>query len=244
MTDPNPCYCDTASCSACCGLHNIRYTHAEKKIWLESNTREFSKIDLKNRSMVLKFRETGEKALREKMIRPDVYICPFLGITDPKNLKTGCLLHESGSPHSQIKMVSHPQSFSFYGESICKSYNCLAKQDFSQPRINVIRFTRGDSLTYAKITANHNLQKVLYRLRILYPEFFENIFAVIVETLALNEIPVTSFEMPLTLDFFSDEELWYVLGMLFTEKGYYFDAFQIMEEGALLGKQTRKKMGI
>lgn len=184
------------------------------------------------------------------MIRHDVYICPFLGFTDQKTQKTGCLLHHDGSPHEQVKMMTSPQHFSFYGENICKTYNCISKQRFnSTPEsfhgiLEELLTKNITSLTYSKFICNHNLVAVVQKLTGIFPALSKSLLIQILHTLEETEIPVTSFEMPLTLEFFTDEQLWDVLGMLFLYDGYCFESFKITETGIKAGKKIKAKVGV
>jgi hypothetical protein len=241
----NVCYNLLNSCSACCGLHNINLPVSEKISWLRKNSSLFLSLDLSDRASVINFRHSGEQFLQPKAIRKDVYICPFMGlapdITNAARLKTGCLLHKTGSPHNQIKGSESPQNFSFYGESICKSYDCLSKQSIS-PCFDLIHEVckSNDSLTYGKIVSNHNLLHICLKLSDNNMEYFKKLLRYIVEILKSAEIPVTSFEMSLDLTSYTQPELWSVLGTMFDNKGYLFDAFQVSEQGVETGKKIEK----
>ena len=51
-----------------------------------------------------------------------IYNCPFLGYIEPEQKKIGCMIHpiKTGDQKSQ--------NFSFYGASICQSYDCKNKE--------------------------------------------------------------------------------------------------------------------
>ena len=245
MAGGNLCFSENVSCSACCGINNINLNQREKKKWLISNTNNFIKVNLHNRGEVLSFRETGERFLKNKMIRPDVYTCPFLGFVNQDKLLTGCLLHNGGSPHPQIHLISSPQQFSFYGENICQTYNCLNKQDilakFKVDNLLIAnKAIMGNSLVYSKAACNHNLLAVFQKLVKHDESIVEKLESIVIKKLEETEIPVTSFEMLLTLEFFNEKELWHVLGTLFTKDGYIFNAYHITPAGILIGERIRK----
>lgn len=246
---PNLCFSEDISCSACCGLHNINLNQNNKIKLLEHHTKLFLKLDLLNRPMVMSFRNDLEEFYRKNMIRSDVYICPFLGFYKSESRITGCLLHPQGSPHPQISLLESPRQFSFYGEVICSTYDCISKQQIHQINTLILPIKKfivegnltGKSLTFSKLAANHNLMEVCNQIiKITNPDP-SKFWSYVLKELESTEIPVTSFEMPLTLDFFNPDELWHVLGMLFTDKGYLFDAFEITESGKNKGLQIRNQ---
>jgi hypothetical protein len=273
----NLCYGKDASCSACCGINNIDLSQDEKKERLLENTRNFLEINLSDQALVLKFRSSGEDYLKKLMIRPDVYICPFIGFTGEMSNKTGCLLNRDGSPHDQVKVIEAPLHFSFYGENICKTYDCVGKQNIlsiiSQKEsgdaspgelrrgiFDILTrnlqdwrnngenhralFGNLDPLTYGKFISNHNLVSTCQKIIEKHPGVENALIDQIVEKLEKTEIPVTSFEMSLTFEFFTDEQLWHVLGTLFYRQGYIFEAFEITDQGKLLGNEIKVKSGI
>jgi hypothetical protein len=261
MPPYNVCYGEGISCSACCGINNIGLTGDEKKKWLHENTNRFLNINVLDSHEVLNFRHSGEEFLKKIMLRTDVYVCPFMGFTGKTGRQTGCLLNIGGSPHSQIRETEAPQHFSFYGESICKSYDCLGKQsihtailqddgafyrrllaflgarlDAAEYDINPQKF---DCLLYNKFISNHNLVAVYQKIVCQNPKLEKALLVNIIQKLENTEIPVTSFEMPLTLEFFTDEQLWHVLGTLFRPEGYIFEAFEITPLGIEEGNQIK-----
>lgn|GEM_PF-2483333 len=264
MSHYNVCYGEKTSCSACCGLNNLALTGGEKIQWLSKNTREFLELDLLNSKEVLKFRYCGEESLKKLMIRGDVYVCPFLGFTGGITGQTGCLLNPLGSPHPRIGQCQTPQHYSFYGERICQSYDCIAKQtlgtamvkeegDLYRRMFSFLGIQLDDKnyevsspainpLTCSKFIANHNLIAVYRKIVEKNPAMEKPLLEIILRSLEITEIPVTSFEMPLTLDFFTDEQLWYVLGMLFQPQGYIFEAFQITREGIDKGNSLKSEL--
>ena len=231
----NACYTEKFSCSACCGLYNIRMNPEEKKNWMIENTRKFLNLNLSNREQVLTFRRSGEKFLKSLMIRPDVYICPFLGITGNTKNQTGCLLNPAGSPHDQVKNIEAPLSFSFYGESTCKSYDCSGKQNLNIKIPEKIQNSNPGLFTYGRFISNHNLLETCRKIIDQYPGLEKPLLEQVFTRLENSEIPVTSFEMVLSFECFTDEELWHVLGMMFHFEGYVFEKFQFTKKGEAEG---------
>lgn len=135
------------SCSACCGIFNLKFNAAERTAWAQRNTEIFLALDLTKAENIVAYRKEREAETLPQRIRDDIYVCPFVGFVGGENpgavsgaerpraavepgasVRTGCLLHPQGSPHPQISLWEHPQNFSFYGEGICLSYDCLAKE--------------------------------------------------------------------------------------------------------------------
>lgn len=116
------------SCSACCGLYNLKYNHQETSKWLHQNTKEFLDLNLENAENIVQYRKSGEQKIENSRIDKTIYVCPFIGYIDKLKSRSGCLLHPVGSPHPQISVLKHPQNFSFYGESICQAYDCKTKE--------------------------------------------------------------------------------------------------------------------
>ncbi|MDH4263422.1 MAG: hypothetical protein OEV78_10305 [Spirochaetia bacterium] len=261
MSNYNLCFNGFASCSACCGLYNIDLNQNDKKKWLIENTQNFLRLDLNDRTQVLKFRNAGEDHLQKLIIKADVYVCPFMGFIEAMPDKIGCLLHD-GSPHEQVKMIESPLSFSFYGESVCKAYDCINKQymnemlahknsnDLSVELLDRMYTSFNDVLrsnfidnpglfTYGKFISNHNLWAACVKIVEKNPGSEKNLMSYVIKNLDKKEIPVTSFEMPISFDFFTDEEIWHVLGTLFSSEGYIFDAFKITQSGKDDGEKLK-----
>lgn len=142
------------SCSACCGINNLTMPYIELRGWLKQNTEHFLKLNLSKAEQIVQFRLTGEKNIENKKHDPTTYTCPFIGYID-KN-RTGCLLHPVGSPHPQIGLLKHPQNFSFYGESICQTYDCQTKEN------EMANLSYGyNQRNYSRFIPNYNLHIIL-----------------------------------------------------------------------------------
>ena len=118
------CQTNQSSCGACCGLFNLDYPHQKLRIILNDRTEFFLKnVDYKKKETVISFREEFEK---KESVFPKkdttIYNCPFLGYIDSEKKRIGCMIHpiKTGDPKSQ--------NFSFYGASICQSYDCKNKE--------------------------------------------------------------------------------------------------------------------
>ncbi len=143
------------SCGACCGVFNFDLKKNEIGEILLKRTQYFAEnVGYANRESVIEYRERFE-AEEEKYPRKDIatYICPYLGfIQDEK--KIGCLIHPilTGDPKSQ--------NFSFYGASICQSYDCKNKE--FHPWIEEVLSTMDlDYYQYSFLAGNHRFVEAL-----------------------------------------------------------------------------------
>ncbi|MCB1326631.1 MAG: hypothetical protein H7A21_04280 [Spirochaetales bacterium] len=111
-----------AGCGACCGIYNLDLTPNDREALLASRTGKFEE-NYRNagRQAHLEFRHHQER-LEEELPRhrADIYVCPLLGYVAPG--RVGCLVHpvRTGDPRSQ--------DVSFYGSSICQTYDCPARE--------------------------------------------------------------------------------------------------------------------
>ena len=147
------------SCSACCGIFNLRGNDADRHAWIKKNTEEFLRLDISEAANIVGYRKARENETLPKRVRDDIYVCPFVGYVAGD--KSGCLLHPHGSPHPQIGLWPHPQNFSFYGEGICLSYDCLAK-DRKVYRADFFLWAETASVfEYARLASDHTLHRTL-----------------------------------------------------------------------------------
>lgn len=112
---------------ACCGVFNLDFSDAQREQWLQQNTKDFLQLSLSDKKSIHEYRVQKEKLIETHRIKKDIYVCPFVGFIEEN--RGGCLLHPLGSPHPQIKLLQHPQNFSFYGESICQNYLCATAEN-------------------------------------------------------------------------------------------------------------------
>ncbi|MCE9600551.1 MAG: hypothetical protein K8S54_21510 [Spirochaetia bacterium] len=110
------------SCGACCGIFNLTLLPDDRTQLIKDRTAEFAKVNLTEAGSIAGYRQSRE-AVESKLPRfnPETYVCPFFGI--PRGRTTaGCMVHPSitGNPQSQ--------NFSFYGASICQTYDCPNKE--------------------------------------------------------------------------------------------------------------------
>lgn len=216
------------SCSACCGYLNLKKSDAEKELWLKENTQIFLNTDISRADNIVQYRKIRETGLSDVRIRNDIYVCPFLGFIDADHNRSGCLLHPKGSPHPQIHLWQHPQNFSFYGEGICLSYDCLNKERGQMQKRAVV--ARG--IAYSRLAGNHNLWQVLNLLSAAHspvretpnvllthsPNFqLDKLLGIVMQYLEKYEIPVTSFEIVLKIPEYS---AWDYLGLLLSKDFY------------------------
>ena len=182
---------DKVSCSACCGLFNLKMTDAERTVWVQKNTDTFLATDISKAENIVAYRKEREAETLPLRSRDDIYVCPFVGFV--KNQRTGCLLHPQGSPHPQIGLWAHPQNFSFYGEGICLAYDCLAKERRAY-RSDFFPWAETAPLyAYARLASDHTLHRALSSLAIgdCNLSAFYTLLAELYET---NQIVTTSFE--------------------------------------------------
>ena len=187
----NPCMGEAKSCSACCGLFNLKATDVERRAWVDENTRLFLALDLSSAANIVNYRKEREAVTLPRRVRADIYVCPFVG--DVASGKTGCLLHPQGSPHPQIGLWQHPQNFSFYGEGICLSYDCLAKER-KVHRADFFLWAAGASVfDYARLASDHTLHRTLAILPNL-PADLTRFYALLAGLYGEYGIVTTSFE--------------------------------------------------
>lgn len=116
------------SCFSCCGLFNLKLNTDSQYQLLNERTEHLKKLmnnSLKlDRLSLLNYRL--ERELIENQIDKynyEVYVCPFLGFIN--NSRIGCMIHPS------ITNDQKSQDVSFYGSSICLSYDCRVKEEDS-----------------------------------------------------------------------------------------------------------------
>lgn len=183
----NACMRTNVSCSSCCGLNNLNLTDQERRKYLRDNTKQFLQTDISQAENIVQFRQAGEQRLESLRIIREHYVCPFLGELSESH--SGCLLHPLGSPHSQISLWEHPQNFSFYGEGICLTFDCLAKENNLNQSISATGYTR-----YSRLAAHYNLLKGMVRLAKNVPTVLNNLRELAMHTLEKEQAPVTGFE--------------------------------------------------
>lgn len=201
---------DKVSCSACCGIFNLRMTDSERMAWVQKNTDMFLALDISEAAHIVAYRKDREGETLPRRIRDDIYTCPFVGFVDagrtgsrteqPRvarepgtSVRTGCLLHPQGSPHPQIGLWQHPQNFSFYGEGICLAYDCLAKERRVY-RADFFRWAETVSaLKYGRLASDHTLHRTLAALHLGETDLTE-FYTLLAELYETNQVVTTSFE--------------------------------------------------
>lgn len=198
----NPCMGDTKSCSACCGLFNLKGDDESRRAWVKANTEKFLALDISSAANIVNYRKERESETLPNRVRADIYVCPFVGYVGSG--RTGCLLHPQGSPHRQISLWQHPQNFSFYGEGICLSYDCLAKERRVY-RADFFRWAESATVfDYARLASDHTLHRtlaVLPDIQVNLSSFYSTLASLYSE----YGVVTTSFEdiekvLPETLD--------------------------------------------
>lgn len=148
------CQSKGSSCGACCGLFNLDYPPAVLKRILEERTTIFSeKVDYAKRETVIFFREELEQKENSYPKKDGtVYNCPFLGYIDLENKRIGCMIHpiKTGDTKSQ--------NFSFYGASICQTYDCHNKERKNANQWESFLESLGlDEYQYSNLAGDHIL---------------------------------------------------------------------------------------
>ncbi len=119
-------HCQSAySCISCCGLFNFKLSTESIIHILNERTKHFNKIKkeigFSHRDRYIKYKKERE-SIEDKFEKysMEIYICPFLGII--QNNRLGCMIHPSITKDEKF------QDISFYGSSICLSYDCRVKE--------------------------------------------------------------------------------------------------------------------
>lgn len=202
------------SCSACCGIFNLRMDARERAAWIAENTVQFLALDLSKAENIVAFRREREAVTLPRRIREDTYVCPFVGYIDQEpttmrtgsrkerprvalepnaSMRTGCLLHPAGSPHPQIGLWQHPQNFSFYGEGICLAYDCLAKdRQAYMPEFFTWSMT-APPFAYARLASDHTLHRALQRLETRAADL-RAFYSAVARAYERHQVVTTSFE--------------------------------------------------
>jgi len=232
-----PLYCQNKnnSCSACCGIYNIKFNYSELNHWMHQNTEIFLNTDISKAENIVTFRAEREKTIEDKKYREDIYVCPFVGFINDQ--KTGCLLHPKGSPHKQIHLWEHPQNFSFYGEGICLVYDCKNKEE------NLLEDFHSDfeGFSYGQITSNYNLNFLIRKISQVFSIDITKLYRVVQSFLETNNLPVTSFEVPYILKNSNKNEYWDILGTVLTKDSYILESLVISIQGIEIGRKLQKE---
>jgi len=181
------------SCSACCGVFNLKLDDDERRVWIETNTHDFLALDISEAENIVAFRKAREAVTLPLRVRDDIYVCPYVGFLDTKNQRMGCLLHPNGSPHPQIGLWPHPQNFSFYGEGICLSYDCLAKERRAYSPAFFCWAEKASLFAYSRLACDHTLHRALGKI---FPiaQNLNLFFDLLAELYAEHNVATTSFE--------------------------------------------------
>lgn len=193
------CQSRGSSCGACCGLFNIDYPPFEIKKILTERTKYFSEnVDYSKRETVISYREDFEKKESEYPKKDaTIYNCPFLGYIDEKN-RIGCMIHpvKTGDPKSQ--------NFSFYGSSICQTYDCRNKERLNAGDWENFFDSLGlDECQYSNLAGDHilitRIEEFFLDIGISLPSMFQN-HSALLNKILLYKINnktsnITSFEI-------------------------------------------------
>lgn len=166
----NPCRTEGHSCVACCGLFNLVLSDADLHSLLLNRTEEWERLDVTNPAELMKFRmlrEREESKIARRQI--DIYVCPFVGYPpyeqESKPL-AGCLIHPA------LTGKSDSQSVSFYGMSVCGSYDCTVKDMDNGSHLSLIQWFATDRGANQKTDRSRFLYSRSYPDRMLF-DFLE-----------------------------------------------------------------------
>ena len=148
------CQSEKVSCGSCCGLFNLNIPITEYKTILQDRTRDFESQTSFDKQYTFATYRRNREQIESTIPKKDetTYNCPFLGYIEPSQKKVGCLIHpqRTNDPSSQ--------NYSFYGASICQTYDCKTKE---KPTAELWRnfFSEMDLdfIEYSQIAANHRL---------------------------------------------------------------------------------------
>ncbi len=157
------CQNEHFSCGTCCGIFNLKCSNKDLLALLGARTEQINAIISQNgnfntaRKGLLAYRYQQE-AFEASFIRHDegTYVCPFLGFTNLENKQMGCMLHPSIT-HEPLS-----QNISFYGASICQTYDCPNKKN-------------ADAIEYSKIISHYSQEpeeNFLEAVKIYFPTSF------------------------------------------------------------------------
>lgn len=210
------CQLQYASCSSCCGVHNLNLTAQQKAKLLKRNTKIFKAVQAENPKNIAAYRAKREKVLEFFKIKNDIYVCPFVGFLETD--RTGCMIHPLAEINPAMKKWEHPQNFGFYGEGICLVYDCPSKENnYKLDFINHLNF-----IEYSVIAGHAQALEILNLLNQKKPGSIKREFVKIyAQWMLRNKIPVTSFETK--VDIHSNQKLDYLISVLslFLDKDFY-----------------------
>ncbi len=199
-------HCQSAfSCISCCGLFNFKLSTISLIQVLIERTEHIYKIKKEigftKRDMYIQYRKERE-FIEDKYEKynVEVYICPFLGIIE--NNRLGCMIHPSITKDEKF------QDISFYGSSICLSYNCRVKEM--------------DSAYFLYLNIIVNVIKILFKY---YKKELSKIFKVSREKLIKSEYLKHFIYSKFTGDY-----------TFYKFINYYFDLYQVLNNRKKLTK--------
>lgn len=207
-----------ASCSACCGVHNLNLPLHQKEKLLKKNTQRFKNIKADQSENIVNYRKSREKVINHFKIKNDIYICPFVGYLDKNH--TGCLIHPDANINPLMKRWEHPQNFSFYGEGICLVYDCPSKENqwYSDQLKDL------NSFELSVVVGHSQIMDVLNRIERIRPSSITlELIKIYATWLLKNRIPITSFETSIKIPQHADIDYLINLLALFLDKNFYKD---------------------
>lgn len=194
MQGRSACQTRGRSCFGCCGLLNLETNHRDL---LQQRTNRFADVDLEDAKSIATFRtESEEKEISIRRKREDVYVCPFLGYISGES-KIGCMVHPSQTGKPNL------QNFSFYGASICLTYDCMNKdRDTDQEYSRLVEEFSHDHFEYTRLMADILFFESISRyfeIRSTWDIRIKQLFFRLcsLRLKVTSEVAITSFEIPL-----------------------------------------------
>ncbi|MDF3820408.1 hypothetical protein P3G55_10880 [Leptospira sp. 96542] len=191
----------SVSCGSCCGLFNLKLTIPEFKKILQDRTELFrSTVNFQVRHSFPIYRKERETVEANYPKEDEMtYNCPFLGYVDENNNRIGCMIHPvfTGDPKSQ--------NFSFYGTSICQTYDCKNKESIlTEKWESLFVEIAKDSVQYSFLSADHIFCYVIERffalhsltMDVMFSKYRTELISVFLARLEKTEnLHLTSFEI-------------------------------------------------
>lgn len=169
------CQNNRLSCGACCGLFNLRLDWQQLEEVLAVRTREVHELTQGFSRFVREqaLRWQDSRVAREKSLgrfSEEIYVCPFLGYLDgfasSSEKRMGCLLHPNHwlTQSYELPLGVDYRDISFYGQSICETYDCPAKDNLSEAESELLDVVCRDSFSYAAVVADYRCLFFLLRM--------------------------------------------------------------------------------
>jgi hypothetical protein len=168
---------ETVSCSACCGVYNIKdLSERRLEAMLASRTEAFASV-ARTEDGLYAFQHSIERSLPRKKPFLDFYHCPYVGFIGSGKSRIGCLLH----PNADGNEGKDYRRLSWYGATACRNYFCPSHQRLVPTYRMIVREAMNHWYLYGLIVTEHRLLTAFFReietriaRRIVLSDFTEN----------------------------------------------------------------------